>query len=515
MRLLAMFLVVSGVLLNNVYADDINKVAVAYDSYLESINFNAYIAPKKYTPVKIDDKYGKLLSESQVGIYKPAALQEFYRQEICKGLWGRDCKFNINSIEKYTGINLDDESGLVGLPYSVINAYKVVYTMPDMDNAVHRVSGAVLIPETNLPLKGVVIFYHFTVLNKSNVPSNFSGDELHTSKILAATLANAGYVVVMPDYLGEGIDRDKVHPYMLYPQINALSGIYMLKLLPQIQPLLHYRLSNNQIPLFLTGYSEGSGYALWADKILEENPEFLNNYGFKLTKTVPIEGAYNLSNVTFPFLMSDTVTPMVAPYYIQDRRISAFIKPGLVANVLNSYAYFNLNQDESAVFSSKFNSCSDCIIDGQSYNISGLLQSPANELTKHRMLFRAAKAVGYSKDNDSLAPLINPQLLVSDAFKNAVANADIYNWRATTPISFLTLEYDSVVPRLNAETAFAAMSDKGSTSLNITVVPNQNFKVDSYVPFSDDDTDHATGIRFLLLFARNQFAESVPSGEQH
>ena len=512
MRRLSVLMLLSGIFAGTVYGADIESVTVAHDSYLESINFSNYIAPKKYAPVMLSDGYGQLLSESQVGIYKPAALQDFYKQEVCKGLWGRNCKFTINSIEKYTGINLDNESSLVGLPYSLIDAYKVSYTTPDMNNNTHPVSGAVLIPETNQPLKGVVIFYHFTVLNKSNVPSNFSGDEFHTSKMLAATLANAGYVVVMPDYLGEGIDRDKVHPYMLYPQINALSGIYMLKLLPQIQPLLRYQLQNNQIPLFLTGYSEGAGYALWADKILEENPRFLANYGFKLTKTVPIEGAYNLSNVTLPFLMSDTLTPQVAPYYIQDKRVSAFAKPGLVANVLNSYAYFDLNQDESAVFSTKFNSCSDCELDGEKYTVSGLLQSPAKELSKYKMLYNAAKSAGYNNDNDSLVPLTNQQLLISSAFKDTVAHADIYNWRATTPISFLTFEYDSVVPRLNTETAFAAMSDKGSTSLQITVVPNQNFKVDSYVPFSDDNVDHASGMKFLLLFARNQFAESASSG---
>lgn len=489
---------------------DAASAAINNDSYLKTVNFNDYISSKNYAPVSINNSYGQLVTESQIGIYKSAALQDFYKDLVCKGMWGKDCDFTISSIQKYTGIDLNQESSLVGQNYSQINAYKVIYTTQGMDGQAHNVSGAVLVPQSDQALKGVVIFYHFTVLNKTNVPSNFEGDQFHVSKITASALASDGYVVVMPDYLGEGIDQDAVHPYMLYPQINALSGIYMLKLLSQIQPGLKYQTVNNQTPLYLSGYSEGAGYTLWAAKILQDNKPYLDNLGFKLAKTVPMDGAYNLSNVTLPFLQSNIANSEKAPYYIQDKRVAAFSKPGLVANVLYSYAHFNLNNDESAVFSTAFNSCSDCSADGQSYNIGSLLQSPVSEINKYKMLYKAAEATGYSNDNVSLAPLTNQQLLRSEPFKNALVAADIYNWRAITPISFLTLEYDSVVPRLNSETAYAAMAANGSTSLNITVVPNQNFKVDGYIPFTDDNVDHSQGLRFLLLFARNQFDESAP-----
>ena len=503
-------LIITSLLLTSVaFADDSSLNTT--DSYLESVNFNNYITSKSYPKITIDNGYGQLVTESQIGVYKADALQEFYKEQICAGLWGRDCKFNINSLQQYTGIDLNVESSLVGQEFSQINAYKVVYTTKGMDGLPHNVSGAVLIPQSDQPLKGVVIFYHFTVLNKMNVPSNFTGDEFKISKMLAATVASAGYVVLMPDYLGEGIDQNAQHPYMIYPDVNALSGLYMLKLIPQLQPALRYQLSDEQIPLYLSGYSEGSGYSLWAAKILQDNKSYLDQYGYKLTKTVPIDGAYNLSNVVLPFLLGNVEMPKVAPYFIQDPRITSFSKPGLAANVLNSYSNFSLNNNESAVFTSAFSACYDCTDGNQATNVAGLLQSQVNEFNKYKMLYNAAKEAGYSNDNNSLATIINPQLLLSTPFKNAVENADIYNWHSLSPISFLTLENDSVVPRLNAETAYAAMAENGSSSLNITVVPNQNFKVNSYIPFSDDDVDHTDGYKFLLLFARNQFNESAPS----
>ena len=96
-----------------------------------------------------------------------------------------------------------------------------------------------------------------------------------------------------------------VHPYLLYPVENALSGIYMLNLLPKIQPTLRYKLDGNKIPLYLSGYSEGAAYSLWAAKIIQDNSSFISSLGFKLTKTIPIDGVYNLSKVTLPSVLAN------------------------------------------------------------------------------------------------------------------------------------------------------------------------------------------------------------------
>ena len=475
-------------------------------------DLSQYIAPSSYTKVNLSESLGQFISESQIISYKPEVLQKYYQEKICEGLFWFNCSYNLKNIKQYTSVDLQQESALVGQPFSQIDAHRVIYTSLGMDNQAHQVSGAVLIPQSSQPLKGVVIFYHFTVLNKTNIPSSFEKDEFNLSKIMAITLASDGYAVVMPDYLGMGADESAVHPYVIYPEVNALSGIYMLDLLKKIQPNLKYKLVNNQIPLYISGYSEGGAYALWAAKILQDNKGYLATHGYSLIKTVPMEGAYNLSKVTLPFLLDNSASKVEqAPYYVADARIASFTKPGFVANVLNSYAHFHLNDNESAVFSEDFGVCKDCEIKGTAYNLAGLLQSPAAEIVKYKLIYNAASETGYSNSDNSILPLTNVQLLKNPQFIDQVEAADIYNWRATTPINFLTLEYDSNVTRLNSETAYAAMAAQGSSALSLTVIPNQNYKTKSYMPFSDMNIDHPSGLTFMLLFARNQFDESSPS----
>lgn len=475
-------------------------------------DLSQYIAPSSYAKVNLSESFGQLISESQILSYQPDELHKYYRDKVCEDLFGWNCKYNLKNIKQYTGVDLKQESGLIGQSFSQIDAHRVIYTSLGMDKQAHPVSGAILIPQGSEPLKGVVLFYHFTVLNKTNIPSNFAKDEFKLSKTMASTLASDGYAVVMPDYLGMGSDESAVHPYVIYPEVNALSGIYMLDLLKKIQPNLKYKLVNNQIPLYISGYSEGGAYALWAAKILQDNKGYLATHGYSLIKTVPMEGAYNLSKVTLPFLLDNSASKIEhAPYYVADARIASFTKPGFVANVLNSYAHFHLNDNESAVFSTGFSECKDCEIKDQAYNLAGLLQSPAAEIVKYKLIYKAANETGYSNSDNSILPLTNVQLLKNPQFIDQVEAADIYNWRATTPINFLTLEYDSNVTRLNSETAYSAMAAQGSSALSLTVIPNQNYKTKSYMPFSDMNIDHPSGLTFMLLFARNQFDESSPS----
>lgn len=477
------------------------------DSYVEPANLGQYIVSKPYPKIKLSNAFGSLLGESMITSYDSANLHRFYSATICKGLYGFNCKFNLKNIQQYAGINLDNESGLVGQEFSQINAYKVSYTTPGMNGIAHPVSGAVLIPQSEQPLKGVIVFYHYTVLNKDNVPSNFEKDEFYLSKNIAATLASDGYVVLLPDYLGLGDDKAAIHPYLLYPVENALSGLYMLDLLPKIQPALRYKLDGNKIPLYLSGYSEGAAYSLWAAKIIQDNSSFISTAGFKLTKTIPIDGVYNLSKVTLPSVLANIDTKKTAPYFVNNALVTSFARPGLIANLLNSYATFN--HIESNVFNEEFAECHACSVDGKTYDIAGLLQAPVAEKTKYKLLYAAAKKSAYSNESNSIINLADSKILNSSNFKEQVASADIYNWKANTPISFLSYAYDSVVPRLNSEVAYEAMAKQGSSSLKITIIPNQNFKVDSQIPFVDVEVDHPQGLNFMLLFARNQFDESV------
>ncbi|MDE4959584.1 lysophospholipase, partial [Francisella tularensis subsp. holarctica] len=79
------------------------------------------------------------------------------------------------------------------------------------------VSGLLMMPDTDSP-KGVILYYHTTVFDNSAVPSNFSNDKSLIFEVTyAAIYAANGYIVVAPDYIGQGDDSKNYHPYVLYP----------------------------------------------------------------------------------------------------------------------------------------------------------------------------------------------------------------------------------------------------------------------------------------------------------
>lgn len=74
-----------------------------------------------------------------------------------------------------------------------------------------------MLPDIDSP-KGVILYYHPTVFDNAGVPSNFSKDN-QTSLIFDVTYAAIyvanGYIVVAPDYIGQGDDY-KIIIHMFY-----------------------------------------------------------------------------------------------------------------------------------------------------------------------------------------------------------------------------------------------------------------------------------------------------------
>lgn len=190
-------------------------------------------------------------------------------------------------------------------------------------------SGLVVLPAdaTGKPLpqsqiKGVVIYYHPTVLSKAGVPSGTGnqtsldyGSTFVQQFQLASIYTSAGYIVVAPDYIGQGVDINPVHPYVLIPSNNALSGIYMLPALnTYLQQTYNINLANLATPnLFISSYSEGGGYAMKASQLIQgQYASVVASTGLTLKRTVGVSGAYDLTNQMLPFAFSNTTNGLTA-----------------------------------------------------------------------------------------------------------------------------------------------------------------------------------------------------------
>ncbi len=119
------------------------------------------------------------------------------------------------------------------------------------------VSGRVYLPKSRY-LHGIVIANHFTITSDAEAPSNtLSMESIFTLK---------GYAVIMPDYVGYGLSRNEVHPY-LHWRSAAKTAVDLLDCMPS---LLDYYGYSYPTDVLITGYSQGGAVALGVARLLEE-----------------------------------------------------------------------------------------------------------------------------------------------------------------------------------------------------------------------------------------------------
>ena len=122
------------------------------------------------------------------------------------------------------------------------------------------VSGRIYLPKRRY-LNGIVIANHYTMTADTEVPSNMLSME--------SIFALKGYAVIMPDYVGYGLSRDEVHPY-LHWRNAAQTAIDLLNRMPALLDYYGYSYPNDVV---VTGYSQGAAVALGVVRMLEEQGE--------------------------------------------------------------------------------------------------------------------------------------------------------------------------------------------------------------------------------------------------
>ena len=84
---------------------------------------------------------------------------------------------------------------------------------------------------------------------------------------IASIFGAHNYAVLFPDYPGLGADSQNVHPYVLYPQQNVRSAIYLLNHAVDIinsKYGINGKIgTENPVPLMTTGFSEGAAYSIY------------------------------------------------------------------------------------------------------------------------------------------------------------------------------------------------------------------------------------------------------------
>ena len=135
--------------------------------------------------------------------------------------------------------------------------FPVAYWSTDPQGDSLLVSGRVYLPKRRY-LNGIMIACHYTITSDMEAPSNMLSME--------SLFAMKGYAVIVPDYVGYGLSRDKLHPY-LHWRSAAKTAVDLLNCIPE---LLEYYGYSYPIDVVVTGYSQGGAVAFGVTRMLEE-----------------------------------------------------------------------------------------------------------------------------------------------------------------------------------------------------------------------------------------------------
>ena len=177
-------------------------------------------------------------------------------------------------------------------------AYRLTYRTTNTDGREVVASGAVFIPDKKTAF-AILNYNHGTYFpsQEQEAPSYLGhGYEVMLGKLFTC----AGYLVVMPDYIGYGSTKSEVHPYGAYHEI-AESVLDMLRAVKEFCDENNIALSGKN---FYSGWSEGAAVALAIVQLVERNEgEFMP------TAAVVNAGPYYSSGFVHHILDSQNTMP--------------------------------------------------------------------------------------------------------------------------------------------------------------------------------------------------------------
>ncbi len=198
---------------------------------------------------------------------------------------------------------------VANLQYDV-NIYKVSYSTPYKGEEIVA-SGVIALPVMD-EAKGTLSFQHGTIADDASAPSN----NLTTNDLLVyASVASAGLVVSIPDYIGFGSSVDIMHPY--YDEsLTASAVVDQLYAARELAGVSGVSLPED---LYLAGYSQG-GYATMATH------KFYEEQGvdhFQLVASFPAAGGYDVRGVRDYFFELETYDePFFIAYVAESYRVT-------------------------------------------------------------------------------------------------------------------------------------------------------------------------------------------------
>jgi pimeloyl-ACP methyl ester carboxylesterase len=319
-----------------------------------------------------------------------------------------------------------------------VTTYTVTYETTYNGNSI-TASGLLYLPKDlqgNAPL---ISLQHGTTFIKDDAPSvagELTGMEL---------FASAGYIAIMPDYIGYGESEEIFHPYY-DEQTSARSVIDMITSTKKF--LQHEKIGFND-KLFLAGYSEGGFVTLAAAKAIESDPSL----GLTITAVAAGAGGYDLTE-----MLKGVTTETQYAY------------PSYLAFVLMAYNNtYQWNKPLTYFFRDKYATALSTYMNGQysgSY-INARLTTSVEDLFNPDFYQRL-------KTEDGEAEL-----------KQALQDNSVSGWNTNLPIRLYHGTNDEIIPYHNSEVTLQNFKTLGSENITLIAIPGGDHG-SSFMPMLED-----------------------------
>ena len=255
-----------------------------YPEYMaEYIDYSSYENyPNCFTPFREQDRdlddYSSGQSNSPA-LYAPSYTSPLSTNDVYRGVLSQALTNRIHEVAgTYRSVNLKGDS--------------------------ITLSGKFFYPASGV-IKNIVVVSHFTITSNAEAPSeSFSFEGMYAGK---------GYGIVIADYIGYGVTRDSIHPY-LQADLTARNVIDMAL---SIRPFIAKRkLKVEDDSIILVGYSQGGATTLHVQRLLENYREYKGE--FAILKNYAGAGPYDIAATYDKCIEIDEIAiPCAVPMIVQ------------------------------------------------------------------------------------------------------------------------------------------------------------------------------------------------------
>ena len=299
-----------------------------------------------------------------------------------------------------------------------LNIYEVVYSTTYADKSNVKASGLVYVPMNSAKEPPLMIYNHGTEICRTR-SCDYTGEQT-----ICLAFATDGYIVMTPDYMGLG--KGERTQLFLNSSAESHASVDMLIAVKDLLKELKVKTSQQ---LFVTGYSQGGHASMATTRLLQQ--EYSDR--FPVTASAPMSGPYDISQTVW------------------NGKGGRYGYPVFFFLLLQSY-YESIGHPERMheALNKPYDTLIPPLMDG--YHSIEFIDSLLPDT-----IFKTAKPeFMYQFEHDS-----------NSFFRVYLKQNDVYDWAPKMPMQLCYCKADEEVNYHNSLTAYNAMKQNGSTSVEL------------------------------------------------